>query len=189
MDITELHRRAVETFAQKVQGVAANQWDQPTPCTEWDVWALVNHVVYEDRWTKPLVDGKTIEEVGTALDGDLLGDDPAAAAAAATAEATDAVEEKVPAGEMVHLSFGDTPIAEYAMQMTADHLIHGWDLAAAAGMDRTMDAELVDVVAEWFAPQAEAWRAAGAIGPAVDTSGDPQTDLLATYGRDANWAG
>jgi uncharacterized protein (TIGR03086 family) len=187
MDITELHRRAAEAFAQKVQRVATNQWDQPTPCSEWDVRALVNHVVYEERWTKPLVDGKTIEEVGTSLDGDLLGDDPAAAATAASAEAADAVDEKAPAGGTVHLSFGDTPIAEYTMQLVADHLIHGWDLAAATDLDRTMDAELVTTVADWFAPQAEMWRKAGAIGPRVDSGGDPQSDLLATYGRDADW--
>lgn len=189
MDITELHRKAVEGFAQKVQNVEANQWDQPTPCSEWDVKALVNHVVYEERWTKPLVDGKTIEEVGTSLEGDLLGADPGGAAAAASTEAVDAVNEKVPAGGTVQLSFGETPIEEYVMQLTADHLVHGWDLAAATGMDRTMDAELVSAVADWFAPQAELWRGAGAIGPRTDAGGDPQSELLSNYGRDPDWQG
>jgi uncharacterized protein (TIGR03086 family) len=187
MDITELHRRAAETFAQKVQNVAADQWDQPTPCTDWDVRALVNHVVYEERWTKPLVDGKTIAEVGDSLEGDLLGDDPAAAAAAASAEAAGAIDAGVPEEKIVHLSFGDTPIAEYAMQMVADHLIHGWDLAAATGMDRTLDAETLATVAPWFAPQEELWRGAGAIGPRTDAGGDPQSKLLAAYGRDPDW--
>jgi hypothetical protein len=89
---------------------------------------------------------------------------------------------------MVHLSFGETHVDEYATQMVADHLIHGWDLAAAAGLDRTMDSELVSVVTAWFAPQEEAWRAGGAIGPRLDTGGDPQSDLLAAFGRDANWS-
>jgi hypothetical protein len=43
------------------------------------------------------------------------------------------------------------------------------------------------VVAEWFASQEEMWRAGGAIGPRVDASGDPQTDLLAAFGRSASW--
>jgi uncharacterized protein (TIGR03086 family) len=189
MDITELHRRAAEAFAHKVHSVGAEQWNQPTPCSDWDVRALVNHVVYEERWTKPLADGKTIDEVGTSLEGDLLGDDPAGAAAAASAEAADAIDAGVPRETIVHLSFGDTPIAEYAMQMVADHLIHGWDLAAATGMDRTMDAETLAAVAPWFAPQEELWRGAGAIGPRTDAGGDPQSDLLAAYGRNPNWAG
>ena len=82
------------------------------------------------------------------------------AAAAAGAEAADAFEGGGPESGKVHLSFGDTPVEEYAMQMLADHLVHGWDLAAATGMDRIMDPELVSVVQAWFAPQEEVWRAA-----------------------------
>ena len=187
MDIPKLHRTAVENFAQKAQQVADDQWSQPTPCTDWDVRTLVNHVVSEEWWVRPLADGKTIEEVGSSFDGDLLGDDPQASVAAASAEAADAMDQRVPERVMVHLSFGETPIEEYAMQIMADHLIHGWDLAAATGMDRTMDPELVSVVAAWFAPQEEAWRAAGAIGPRFDAGGDPQSDLLAVYGRNPDW--
>ncbi|MGH3457476.1 TIGR03086 family metal-binding protein [Aeromicrobium sp.] len=189
MDITKLHRRAVENFAQKVQQVSADQWDQPTPCSEWDVRALVNHVVGEELWVKPLADGKTIEDVGTAFDGDVLGDDPRETAAASATEAVESFDERVPEGVMVHLSIGDTPIAEYAMQLTADHLVHGWDLAAATGMDRRMDDELVAVVAEWFASQEEMWRSAGAIGPRPAAGGDPQADLLAAFGRNHDWSG
>jgi len=188
MDVMELHRRAVENFEQNVQLVSVDQWHEPTPCTDWDVRELVNHVVYEERWTKPIVDGKTIEEVGSSLDGDLLGDDPVGAMAAAAAEATAAVDERVPEAGTVHLSFGDVPIEEYVMQLVADHLIHGWDLAAATGANRLMDPELVSTVAEWFAPQEAMWREAGAIGPRFDAGGDPQSDLLAAYGRNPGWS-
>lgn len=188
MDITELHRKAVENFAQRVQQVSVDQWSQPTPCSEWDVRELVNHVVNEERWVKPLVEGRTIEEVGSSLDGDLLGDDPVGATAAAGSEAVGAFDEGVPQKVTVHLSFGDTPVDEYAMQLVADHLIHGWDLAAATGQNRLLDPELVNAVADWFAPQEELWREAGAIGPRSDAGGDPQSDLLAAYGRNPDWA-
>ncbi len=189
MNIMELHRRAVEDFAQRVQQISIDQWTGPTPCAEWDVRALVNHLVYEERWTKPLVDGKTIEEVGSEFEGDLLGDDPLGAFAASSAEAVTAVDNKVPGGGTVQLSFGETPIDEYVMQLTADHLVHGWDLAAATGQNRVLDAELVDVVGAWFAPQEELWRQAGAIAERTDAGGDPQSDLLSAYGRDPNWPG
>ena len=78
MDLNTLHRRTVESWERYLDGVAADQWDLPTPCTEWDVRALVNHVVGEDRWTRPLLQGMTIAEVGDRFDGDLLGDDPQA---------------------------------------------------------------------------------------------------------------
>jgi uncharacterized protein (TIGR03086 family) len=188
MDVQALHRRAAEKFAATVQLIGDDQWSLPTPCADWDVRALVQHVVNEQRWVRPLADGATIEEVGTSLDGDLLGDDPKGAAQAAAAEAADAVDERTPQAPTVHLSFGPTPLDEYAMQVTADQLVHGWDLAAAIGADRTMDSDLVAAVGPWFAPQEEMWRQGGAIAPRPESGGDPQSDLLAAFGRDAGWS-
>ena len=162
-------------------------WSDPTPCTDWTVRALVNHVVGEDRWTKPLVDGKTIAEVGDAFDGDLLGEDPKRSARAAADEALTAVAERLPAGGKVHLSYGQEDIAEYIWQLTADHLIHGWDLAVR-GQDRNLDPELVAEVAEWFRREGII-RSSGSIAARPESAaGDPQADLLIAYGRNPDWA-
>jgi uncharacterized protein (TIGR03086 family) len=85
----------------------------------------------------------------------------------------------------VHLSFGDFPGREYAMQLFADHLIHAWDLARAIGADERLDAELVAACTTWFAPVEEAYRSAGAIAdrPPVPDGADAQTRLLAMFGR------
>ena len=93
MDLNTLHRRTVESWERYLDGVAADQWDLPTPCTEWDVRALVNHVVGEDRWTRPLLQGMTIAEVGDRFDGDLLGDDPQAVGHDAATDASAAIDE------------------------------------------------------------------------------------------------
>jgi uncharacterized protein (TIGR03086 family) len=148
---------------------------------------LVNHVVSEELWTVPLVHGSTIAEVGDRFDGDVLGDDPLASSHRAAAEAAAAGDEIAP-GAKVHLSYGDEDADEYLHQLAADHLVHGWDLAVATGEDTHLDPELVREVAEWFAGREDAYRASGAIGPHLDASGDPQTDLLAAFGRDARWA-
>jgi uncharacterized protein (TIGR03086 family) len=187
MDAWTLHRRAVEEWLQRVAAVGDDQWTLTTPCVEWDVRALVNHVVGEELWTRPLVEGSTVEEVGDRFDGDVLGEAPQETAVQAGHDAAAAMDERGPRGERVHLSFGETPIGEYAMQLTADHLIHGWDLAAATGQDRTLDADLVAAVATWFAGMEELYRGAGAIGPRAGAGGDAQTDLLAAFGRDASW--
>ena len=63
-DQAELHRRAVEEFGARVKAVADDQWELPTPCSDWNVRQLVNHLVYENRWTVPLMGGSTIAEVG-----------------------------------------------------------------------------------------------------------------------------
>ena len=60
MDASELHRRAVAEFAARVDGIdsaGSGAWSAQTPCTEWTVRALVNHLTYEDKWTTPMLAG------------------------------------------------------------------------------------------------------------------------------------
>jgi uncharacterized protein (TIGR03086 family) len=192
MNSAELHRRAVAEFAARLDALGASgpksaTWTQATPCADWDVRALVNHITYEDRWTTPILDGKTVAEVGDAFDGDLLGDDPIGAFAAASAEAT-GTSSRVPLDRTVHLSFGDVPAGEYLYQLAADHLVHGWDLAAATGGDRHFDEEVVAAAADWFTERESLYRQSGSIGARVPvSSADPQDRLMAAFGRDPAW--
>jgi uncharacterized protein (TIGR03086 family) len=188
MDVATLHRRTVEFWQQRLDAVRNDQWGDPTPCSDWDVRALVNHVVGEQRWTRPLLEGMTIAEVGDRFDGDLLGDDPAATGREASADSTDAVHGLLGGIDTVHLSYGDEQAEEYVRQLCADHLIHGWDLAAATGQDRGLDAELVDAVGGWFAEREELYRSAGVVGPRADGGGSPQADLLVATGRSPDWS-
>jgi len=187
MDTSKLHQRAVEVWKTTIAGLRDDQWDDPTPCTEWDVRTLVNHVVGEDLWTTPLVEGQTIADVGDQFDGDVLGSDPKAKAEAAANEAIDSMGAKLPEGGLVHLSFGDFPVEEYCNQLIADHTIHSWDLAAATGQDRTIDAELLAYVASWFDGAEQIMRDAGAVGPKLEGN-DAQSALLGRFGRDASWS-
>ena len=187
MDVDEVHRRAVEGWQDKVDAVGPDTWGNDTPCTDWSVRDLVNHVVGEELWMVPLLQGATIADVGDQFDGDVLGDDPAATARSASAAALDVAGQLLPAGGQVHLSYGDEDAAQYAWQLTADHLIHGWDLAMGTGQDTTLEPALVTAVAVWFAGWEELYREGGAIGPRAPLTGDPQTDLLAAFGRSAGW--
>lgn len=187
MELEAMHRRAVEFWAARVAAVKDDQWEDPTPCAQWSVRQLVNHVVGEELWTAPLLRGKTIEEVGAQFEGDMLGEDPLARAQAAAATASTVVDEIVPGGGRVQLSYGEEDMAEYVRQLSADHLIHGWDLAAATGGDTSMDSRLVAEVGPWFSEREVAYRAAGVIGPRALSAGDPQSDLLAGFGRDPSW--
>ncbi|MGH9182600.1 MAG: TIGR03086 family metal-binding protein [Acidimicrobiales bacterium] len=184
-DVAHLHRRACESFGARVHAVGHDQWHLDTPCEAWDVWALVNHLVSEDRWTPPLMAGSTIEEVGDRFEGDLLGDDPVRAWDQAVAEAVAAMGRAGAMARTVHLSFGETPAEEYAMQLYADHLVHSWDLAVAIGADDSLDPELVDACWAWFSSREGQYREAGVVGPPVEVpeGGDAQTVLLARFGR------
>ncbi len=184
-DVPDLYRRATETFGTYVHAVPDDRWSAPTPCSEWDVRTLVNHLVGENRWAPPLLAGKTIAEVGDRFDGDLLGDDPKAAWDDSAGEAVAAVQGDGAMERTVHLSFGDFPGREYTLQLFADTLIHGWDLARAIGVDERLDPDLVDACAAWFGGVEDTYRAGGAIAPRPEmpADADPQTRLLAMFGR------
>lgn len=190
MDVVMAYRRSLSEFTDRVGQVADVQWSAPTPDREWDVRTLVNHVVYEDRWTAPLFAGSTTEEVGDRFDGDLLDGDPAGSARDAAQQAELAVTEPGALNRIVHLSSGDTPAEEYVRQLLADHLIHSWDLAVAIGADPLLDADAVHIAAEWFAGHEHQYRRVGLIGPHVEVpvEADEQDRLLAAYGRNPDWA-
>ena len=189
MDTARLHELSVASWLERVEAIGPDDWSLPTPCSEWSVRDLVNHVVGEDRWTGPLLQGRTIDEVGDSLAGDLLGADPGAAAAAAGAEAVREVGDRLTPDLRVHLSYGEEAADEYLMQLVADHVVHAWDLASATGGDRDLDPELIDAVAGWFAEREDLYREAGLVGDRVETDAPgPQAGLLASAGRDPRWS-
>jgi uncharacterized protein (TIGR03086 family) len=180
--------KAIERFQRHLDGVG-DRWSAPTPCADWDVRTLANHVVGELLWVPPLLEGATIAEVGDRFDGDVLGADPQttgreAAAGFLAAAATPGARERT-----VHLSFGDFPGGEYLGQVGSDVVIHTWDLARALGDDDRLDPDTLAFVDGFLTPQIDAWRAGGAFGPAVPTSAPvgSQERLLAETGRDPGW--
>ena len=184
-ELPALFAKAVACFGDLVRQVAGDQWAAPTPDDDWDVRALVNHLVYEDLWALPLLDGKTIAEVGDSLDGDLLGAEPQVAWDEASTAVVVAVAGKGALERTVHVSFGEISGAEYVSQLLSDHVIHAWDLARAIGADESLDPGLVEWVLAYIGPNADAARAAGVFGPEVDVPdcSDPLTRLLAVTGR------
>src|SRR4051794_36351100 len=69
------HRAALDATRAVVAGITAEQSGLATPCEEWDVRALLNHVVAGNWWASRLAAGETIDAVGTEYDGDVVGPD------------------------------------------------------------------------------------------------------------------
>lgn len=183
----ELFRRAVDGFGRLVHLVEPGQWHDPTPDDDWDVRMLVNHLAVEQLWVPPLVDGKTIADVGDSLDGDRLGDDPVAAWDDAVADSLESFSATAVPGRTVQLSYGERPTLDYMWEMTTDALIHSWDLARAIQADETLDPELSQFVYDKTLPMAEELVKTGlfkAVVPVADNA-PLQTRLLAIFGRRA----
>jgi uncharacterized protein (TIGR03086 family) len=186
-ELKDLFARAVGEFDSRVKQIKDDQWDLPTPCSDWNVRDLVNHLVYEDLWAPPLLEGQTIEQVGDRFEGDMLGEAPVAAWDKARAETLDAASQPGAFERTVHLSRGETPAVVYLGELLNDHVIHAWDLARGIGADDKLDAELVEFLYEQTKPMEDSLKATGAFGDKVEVpeGSDTQTKLLAVMGRRA----
>ena len=181
----DLYRRCADVFGAVVAQIGADQLDRPTPCGSWDVRTVLNHVVGEALWLPVLLSGHTIAEVGDRFAGDLLGRDPVGswrAADLAAREAATAVDEARP----IALSYGTVPAEEYLRQVAADHLVHAWDLAQGIGApsqlpERRRHRGVALVRPTPRTPTVP--RVRSARGSAVERDADPQTLLLARFGR------
>jgi len=184
MNESTAFRRASDGFVERAQQISSEHWHAATPCVEWNVRALVNHVAGEYLWLPEMLAGKTVADVGERLDGDLLGNEPVQTLINAQRAALAAVEADDALNTTVHLSFGDVPAADYAMQMIIDSTIHSWDLARAIGADETLDPELVELAYIELQKSAEDWRSGGAFGPKRDAADDSTlARLIALTGR------
>ena len=183
----ELFAKAMESTQSIVDRVRPEQMGDPTPCSEWTVRDIINHVTGENLWATELFAGKTMAEVGDQLEGDLLGGDPQAAFRRSVASGKPAVMAKGAMEMTCDLSFGPTPGFEYANQLFLDMLIHGWDIAKATEQNTHLDPELVSACL----PLAERARAEfgeyGVFGNdlSADAGADDQARLLALLGRQA----
>lgn len=185
VDLPEVHARALEHTRRYVAGVGGDQWAIDSTCEGWDVLTVVNHVVGGNLWAPELVSGKTIEEVGDVLDGDLLGSDPLAAYEASAAGAAAAFREAGAMDRSVAVSYGPVPGAVYCGHRFMDVLIHGWDIAKPTGQDTNLPEDLVEACWEVLEPQREMLVGSGMFKElAVPDGADRQATLLAVLGRE-----
>ncbi|MDH4111467.1 MAG: TIGR03086 family metal-binding protein [Actinomycetota bacterium] len=184
-DVAQRYVAALDEVDRHVRVIRPDQWSNATPCTEWDVRALVDHLVYETLWVPDLVAGKTLQEVGDRYEGERLGDDPIAAWTSAKSSAVAGVAASrfdMP----VHTSGGQLTADEYLTQMLFDAVIHGWDLSKGVKTDHAIPDDVAQDLEEWFAPQVEQMLAARIIARPVALSEDTDaaTRLIALSGRD-----
>jgi uncharacterized protein (TIGR03086 family) len=185
VDLRGLFGRALDEFDRRMTVVPADRWSAPTPCTEWDVRALVAHVVNEQLWAPALLSGQTTEQVGDRFDGDVLGDEALEAWRTAAGRARTAVESLDGLDTTVHVSYGDVPAARYLTEMTLDATVHAWDLARAVDADEQLEPELVGFALSVVEPNLALLAESGMFGPPlpVDDDASSQDRLLALLGR------
>ncbi len=183
--IKDWYWRSLDSALKFVNAVGDHQWSNETPCAEWDVAYVVNHLVYENRWAVDLLNGKTIEQVGEAHEGDLVGSDPRAVYESSANDVKKVLVEPGVMDRTCHISSGPTSAAEYSGQLFLDTLVHGWDIAIGSGQDAGLDGELVTACIPLARMVRQLEDASNIFAAAIETKQDasPQTSLLALLGR------
>ncbi|HEY8719912.1 TIGR03086 family metal-binding protein [Pengzhenrongella sp.] len=184
-ELLTLHRVNADKFTSLVDAIG-DRWDAPTPCADWSVRDLVNHLTAEQLWVPELLAGRTIADVGDKFEGDVLGEDAVATWRQAIVAAGAALMAEGAPDRTVELSVGPRAARDYLEELVTDLAIHGWDLASALHLDETIDPPTVDrLLIEWTARSAELRHPLFAEALPSTSSDDPQTALLALFGRRA----
>jgi uncharacterized protein (TIGR03086 family) len=183
--VGERYAAALDEIDRHMHAIREDQWAGSTPCSEWNVRDLVDHIVYETLWVPDLLDGKTLAEVGDRYEGDRLGTEPVAAWARAYDAARAAAIRDGALTGTVHTSGGETTAQDYMSEMLADAVIHGWDLAEGIDATCAIDPATAEDLLGWYEPFAERMRAYGAMADPVEVGpdADAATRLIAMSGR------
>ena len=173
-DLLDGYEHASRWTLDIVEG-AADHLDANTPCDEWDVRTLLNHMLETQRYFAGSAKGEDVSPPG-ATPPELLSDDPVADFAAAR---EDVLETYRRPGVIEKTG----PTLGIAM---ADQLLHGWDLAKATGQDPAMPDGLAAAAYQAIHGMFTDDQRAGAFKPAVEVGPDApaQDQLLAYTGRD-----
>ncbi len=185
---TELLERAFAATRAEVDATTPDQLTLPTPCTEWDVRALVNHIIGGASWyADAVLDGVTPPLEGP--DDDYVAGDFRATYADEIRRALDAY--RAPGALDTTIAYvGRSLPGSTVMRLCAlDTFVHGWDLARALGRSTDLDSELAELLRERMAHRVpEAFRGTGPDAlyrPAADVPADATAAdrLAAALGR------
>jgi uncharacterized protein (TIGR03086 family) len=165
MDRFQLLDRAAAEFRARLDLVTAPQWVLRTPCSEWDVRGLVNHVVTANVTGARLLGGASRDETIAMIGADYIGaGDPIEVFVRTAVEQATAFRGPGALEQVVHHPAFDMPGTQLLDFRIGDMLLHAWDLARAIGGDETLDPDLVAFVWESLEPLAGALPASGAFG-------------------------
>jgi uncharacterized protein (TIGR03083 family) len=167
----ERHLRACAGFTAVVE-VADGRWDAPTPCSDWDARAVVEHVIgfHDVLLLRPLGTKPERPKGDPRRRWEL------------TIEAINVSVVTPPPAE------GGPDLERLLPLLMNEVLVHTWDLGRATGVRTVLDEELCRLAYDLTVRNEEKFRASGlfAAPVAVGEGADMADKLLALHGRDPN---
>ena len=188
-DVPGLVGRALDQTGAIIATISPRQAGLATPCSAWDVRALVRHVVGQDlRIFLVSARGETAD---WQLPADALGEDWVAEFRAAAAQLMDVWQAADLDHPVTMPGGGQAPLRGRADQQIAEFVVHGWDLARATGQLADLDQALARRALSWSQQmlRPEFRGPDKAFGPEVAVPADAPIyqRLAGWFGRDPHW--
>jgi uncharacterized protein (TIGR03086 family) len=185
MQPIEVVEAAIAQTRPIVAAISPDQYDHATPCTDWDVRALLNHLLGALTMWRGLPSG---DADMSALAAEYTGGDVSQSYDEIAGATLDAWRADGVVDNPVQFPGSEMPGAFAARMLAGDVLLHGWDLAQATGQTVAWNQALAADILDW---QGEAARRfppemrAHAFAPEVETppGADAMTRLLCVSGR------
>lgn len=132
MEPTQQLDHVVPPLRALVAGTRPEQMGEPTPCEQWDVRGLMNHLVYGAGSFAGAFSGEPLGDIAHDLP-DVVGEDPVAAFDHAVERFQGALGRPGAMERTVELPFGELPVPEVLRFIAFDLTVHSWDLATSTG--------------------------------------------------------
>lgn len=187
MDAMDALQLAAGEFAKRLRAVTPDDWDKPTPCGEWNVRQLVEHVIGGTHMATILFRGGTRDDALAAFGRDNIGANAVEGFNGAFRTMVDVINKPGTLAKTVHHPAMDMPATQLVQFRIGDMGLHAWDLARAIGADDTLNSKLVDLMWSALEPMRGGMAQSGVFGEGpsgrVPDSAPLQTRLLDLTGR------
>lgn len=137
MDASSAMQQANQDVTRLISGLTPEHREMPTPCDEWTVHELINHMCEGAHLVAGAFEGQAPpDEVPNFLaEGPMNG----WSTARSHLEATSTPDVLT---SLQQMPFGEVPGEAALSLIVADHITHAWDLAQASGQDHGLSDEL-----------------------------------------------
>src|SRR4051812_3908410 len=171
MDLALL-QAATDRFGAVLAQVTPEQYGCVTPCPDWSVVDLVDHVVGGNRWAVLLLAGAEGRAAWVEVQRLPKAADRRTDFAVSVTAQREAFEAADPQAAVAH-PFGATTAAGLLRLRIGDVIVHTWDLTRALGVDERLPDELVEAGLAIFAADGENLVRTGAFGSGPEGAPPP----------------
>jgi uncharacterized protein (TIGR03086 family) len=182
----DVYEKTLDNAGRLIAGVKASQLADATPCKNFKVKDLLNHIAGDCYFFSMIGSGQQIDT--SAPTPDLIGDDPVTAFDAAKKVGLDAFRASGALEKSWPFPFGEMSGQQAIGIAITEAVVHGWDLAKATGQEHGIDDGLAALLLQggrqaltqdWRNEEGDPFGAE----VTVPDSADNVAKLVAFYGR------